>query len=120
MRSLFPDLPGCTVLPAPTVCSYQDLEYRTFNGSCNNLVNTNWGAAGTVDRRLIKPIYSDGFSKPRGKNIFCFSIQLILVLYLKTAGAVADELINGYPLPSARLVSNIRLRARRVNYFLFY
>ena len=117
MRSPTPDLPGCTVLPAPTVCSYQDLEYRTFNGSCNNLVKTNWGAAGTVNRRLIHPIYSDGFSRPRGKNIGRLKTRSCLISI--TAGAVDDEFYNGYPLPSARLVSNIRLRARRVNYFLF-
>jgi hypothetical protein len=40
--------------------------YRTFDGSYNNLTNTFWGAAGTNLRRITEIGYSDGISAPAG------------------------------------------------------
>jgi hypothetical protein len=43
-------------------------EYRTIDGSNNNLVNLKWGQAGTPLRRIVSPAYEDGISAPSGSN----------------------------------------------------
>ncbi|KAH9363575.1 hypothetical protein HPB48_013776 [Haemaphysalis longicornis] len=55
--------------------------YREADGTCNNLENPEWGAAGACMRRMLPQIYSDGVSSPRVSRR------------------------SGEPLPSARLVS---------------
>lgn len=51
-------------------------KYRTIDGTCNNLQHPTWGASLTEFRRLLKPIYEDGFTTPvgwnRGKKYFGF------------------------------------------------
>ena len=54
--------------------------YRSYNASCNNLVNPLWGVSGSPFQRTVLPEYSDGVWAPR----------------------VAK---SGADLPSARLVS---------------
>ena len=34
--------------------------YRRFDGVCNNLIDKNYGAAGTAMRRFVEPAYADG------------------------------------------------------------
>ena len=34
--------------------------YRTLDGSCNNVLSTDWGKAGTALERIIPPKYGDG------------------------------------------------------------
>ncbi|RXG55952.1 Peroxidasin [Armadillidium vulgare] len=46
--------------------------YRTFDGSCNNLLHRDWGTTGTYFRRLIYPYYADGFQ---------FLVKLFLVIF---------------------------------------
>lgn len=60
-------------------------KYRSIDGTCNNLQNPMWGASLTGFRRVLKPIYENGFSTPVGwdKNVKYF----------------------GYSKPSSRLVS---------------
>ncbi|RZF35285.1 hypothetical protein LSTR_LSTR014571 [Laodelphax striatellus] len=60
-------------------------KYRTIEGTCNNLQHPMWGASLTGFRRLLKPIYENGFSTPVGwtKGVKYF----------------------GFEKPSARLVS---------------
>ena len=60
-------------------------KYRTISGLCNNLQNPTWGASLTSFRRLLKPIYENGFSSPVGWN--------------------KSMLYYGYPKPSSRLIS---------------
>ncbi|KAL7641463.1 UNVERIFIED_CONTAM: hypothetical protein RMT77_007334 [Armadillidium vulgare] len=55
--------------------------YRTFDGSCNNLLHRDWGTTGTYFRRLIYPYYADGVSVPR-------------------------QALSGHLLPSARRISS--------------
>lgn len=47
--------------PLPPVCIPLS-KYRTFDGSCNNLVNPNWGRALTPLERHLPPEYEDGTS----------------------------------------------------------
>jgi len=45
---------------APAVTCNPDDKYRTFNGSCNNFQNPNWGAALTPFYRLMNAEFDDG------------------------------------------------------------
>lgn len=60
-------------------------KYRTIDGSCNNLQNPLWGSSLSAFRRLLPPMYENGFNSPIGWN--------------------KGRMYNGFPLPSARLVS---------------
>ena len=42
-------------------------KYRSLDGTCNNLLNPLLGSIETPHKRLLKPEYEDGFSKPRNK-----------------------------------------------------
>ncbi|XP_062542992.1 peroxidasin [Armigeres subalbatus] len=70
--------PNCTDL-----CFHA--KFRTLDGSCNNYKNPTWGSSLTGFRRLLPPIYENGFNMPIGWN--------------KT------RLYHGFSKPSARLVS---------------
>jgi hypothetical protein len=41
-------------------------EYRSYDGTGNNLANSNWGAAGSTLTRISTAAYADGISNPRG------------------------------------------------------
>ena len=45
-------------------------KYRTIDGTCNNLVNTTWGAAYTIQSRLIDEVYSDGGKSNISLNVY--------------------------------------------------
>ncbi|XP_021697884.1 peroxidasin isoform X1 [Aedes aegypti] len=70
--------PNCTDL-----CFHA--KFRTLDGSCNNYKNPAWGSSLTGFRRLLPPIYENGFNMPVGWN--------------KT------RLYHGFSKPSPRLVS---------------
>lgn len=56
-----------TILPSSIDCSgFAVQKHRTADGTCNNLANPTYGAAGTPLRRLIPARYDDGISRPRG------------------------------------------------------
>lgn len=69
-------------------------KYRTIDGSCNNLQHSYWGASHTPFRRLLKPIYENGFSQPVGWD--------------------KNRKYNGFPLPSARSVSLTLIRTENI------
>ena len=50
-------------------CKKFDPKYRTYNGSCNNLINTWWGASETPQRRLKAPEYDDQVTEPRVRSV---------------------------------------------------
>ncbi|KAK3095477.1 hypothetical protein FSP39_015149 [Pinctada imbricata] len=67
---------------SPEKCS-KNSQYRTYDGSCNNLANPTWGMAGQTQLRMMPAEYNDGISEPR---------------------ILGND---GNPLPSPRMVSNI-------------
>lgn len=46
-----------------------DAKFRTLDGSCNNLVSPMQGASMQPFRRILPPVYDDGFSSPRTKSV---------------------------------------------------
>lgn len=60
-------------------------KYRTIDGSCNNPRHPTWGSSHTGFRRVLQPIYENGFSTPVGWQ--------------------KERRYYGYPKPAARLVS---------------
>lgn len=60
-------LTGCFQAPKDPDCLHHEaLQYRTFDGTCNNLDNPLWGAAGAPSARLMPANYEDGLEKPFG------------------------------------------------------
>ncbi|XP_017777040.1 PREDICTED: peroxidasin [Nicrophorus vespilloides] len=84
---LVAQLSGCMTHRRRTNCTdmcYHS-KYRSIDGTCNNLQNPTWGASLTGFRRILKPIYENGFSTPIGWN--------------------KDMKYYGFKKPSSRLVS---------------
>nr|XP_049708336.1 peroxidasin [Helicoverpa armigera] len=80
-------LSGCVAHREKKDCSdmcYHS-KYRSYDGSCNNFAHPTWGSSLSGFRRILFPIYENGFSQPVGWN--------------------RDLKYNGFTLPSARLVS---------------
>jgi len=77
---------------SPAVTCILDAKYRTYNGSCNNIQNPNWGAALTPFYRLMNADFADGNNT--------FRVQL-----------------DGKPLPSARLINIKLFYLREIRYF---
>lgn len=80
-------LSGCVAHREPKDCSDMCFHqrYRSFDGSCNNFVFPTWGSSLSGFRRILFPVYENGFSQPTGWN--------------------KGVKYNGYSLPSARLIS---------------
>ena len=53
--------PNCSAIPSVN-------QYRTMDGTCNNLQQPMWGAATTAFRRLLPPYYEDGISTMVGSS----------------------------------------------------
>uniref|UniRef100_A0A0N4ZCA0 peroxidase n=1 Tax=Parastrongyloides trichosuri TaxID=131310 RepID=A0A0N4ZCA0_PARTI len=51
-----------------SICFHR--QYRSMDGSCNNLRRSLYGAAFTSYIRLLPPLYEDGFNKPVGSVIY--------------------------------------------------
>lgn len=86
--SLVAELSGCQahrVVPNCTQNMCYHLRYRTADGTCNNLRHSSWGSSLTGFRRVLPPIYENGFSMP--------------------VGWTRGKLYHGHVKPSARLVS---------------
>ncbi|KAI9553143.1 hypothetical protein GHT06_021036 [Daphnia sinensis] len=49
----------------PIVCPDPASKYRSFDGSCNNMANLNWGRRNTIFRRLLPAQYGNGIDSPR-------------------------------------------------------
>ncbi|XP_015185112.1 PREDICTED: peroxidasin [Polistes dominula] len=69
-------------------------KYRSIDGSCNNLRHPTWGSSYTGFRRILQPIYENGFSMPIGWQ--------------------KDRRYYGYPKPAARLVSTTLISTNEI------
>ncbi|XP_032796762.2 peroxidase [Daphnia magna] len=49
----------------PTTCPAPASKYRSYDGSCNNLVQVDWGRRNTIFRRLLPAQYGNGIDSPR-------------------------------------------------------
>lgn len=89
-------LSGCTTHRLTRNCSDMCFhsKYRSIDGTCNNLQNPTWGSSYSGFRRILKPIYEDGFTKPVGWN--------------KT------KTYYGFPKPSSRLVSTSLISTKKI------
>ena len=45
------------------------LKFRTLDGSCNNVLHPQRGSSLQPFRRILPPVYDDGFSSPRTKSV---------------------------------------------------
>lgn len=70
-------------------------KYRSITGVCNNLQNPTWGASLTGFRRILKPIYENGFSMP--------------------VGWTKEVKYYGFPKPSSRLVSTSLIATKEIS-----
>ena len=53
----------------PTIRSPRRLrQFRTIDGTANNLVGVNWGSAGSILNRSVPSAYADGVAAPAGAN----------------------------------------------------
>ncbi|CAH0547883.1 unnamed protein product [Brassicogethes aeneus] len=89
-------LSGCTTHRLTRNCSDMCFhsKYRSIDGTCNNLQNPTWGASLTGFRRILKPIYEDGFTTPIGWD--------------------KSRKYFGYPKPSSRLVSTSLIATKKI------
>jgi len=63
------DVPGGNTTMKPKDCSQEAHQYRTIDGSCNNLDNPDWGRSFTEPKRLLQSEYSDGRGLPRTHGV---------------------------------------------------
>uniref|UniRef100_A0A0M3JLZ9 Putative peroxidasin (inferred by orthology to a S. mansoni protein) n=1 Tax=Anisakis simplex TaxID=6269 RepID=A0A0M3JLZ9_ANISI len=65
---LLTQLAGCSGTQTRDPCRDQcyHSRYRTFDGQCNNEKHPMWGSSHTRFRRLLRPIYENGFNTPVG------------------------------------------------------
>lgn len=91
-------LSGCVAHREKRDCSDMCFhsKYRSIDGSCNNFVNPTWGASLTGFRRILYPIYENGFSQPVGWN--------------------KNIKYNGFSLPSARQVSTSIITTNEISH----
>ena len=57
-------LSGC---PRTFIECDRENRYRTLDGTCNNLGHPQWGSAPIPLKRLMDPVYENGFNTPQGK-----------------------------------------------------
>ncbi|VDM47303.1 unnamed protein product [Toxocara canis] len=90
---LLTQLAGCSGTQTKDPCDDRCFHsrYRTYDGQCNNEVHTMWGSSHTRFRRLLPPIYENGFNTPVGWD--------------------PHKLYFGFRKPNPRIVSRKLLRA---------
>jgi len=69
-------------------------KYRSADGSCNNWGSPLLGASLTPFRRILRPVYENGFNSPIGQD--------------------PTRLYNGHPKPSARTLSTQLISSKQV------
>lgn len=76
-----------------------------------------WGASHTPFRRILKPMYENGFNTPIGKcafnNLFTMYVDSYVFAFSPT-GWTKGMKYYGYEKPSARLVSTSIIRTKEI------
>ncbi|KAF2349212.1 VWFC domain, partial [Trinorchestia longiramus] len=97
---LLTNLSGCLAHRRTVSCNDMcfHLKYRTIDGTCNNLDNPIWGSSLTGFRRILPPIYENGFNSPVGwsktklyHGNFKPGPRLVSTRILSNEAATADE-----------------------------
>uniref|UniRef100_A0A915ILR4 Ig-like domain-containing protein n=1 Tax=Romanomermis culicivorax TaxID=13658 RepID=A0A915ILR4_ROMCU len=90
------ELSGCNVHHEEPNCDDMCFhnKYRTYDGTCNNLQNPTSGSSYTAFKRLVPPIYENGFDQPVGWS--------------------RRKLYHGFPKPNPRRVVNEVVASRGV------
>lgn len=90
-------LSGCVTHRELNECSDMCFhsKYRSYDGTCNNFDHPTWGSSLSPFRRILYPIYENGFSQPVGWN--------------------KDKKYNGYTLPGSRLISNTMITTTEIS-----
>ncbi|KAJ9586071.1 hypothetical protein L9F63_020268, partial [Diploptera punctata] len=100
---LVANLSGCMMHRPNANCSDMCFhsKYRAIDGTCNNLQHPMWGASLTGFRRVLKPIYENGFSMPVGwkKSVKYYgfhkpSARLVSTRLVSTKEITPDERIT--------------------------
>ncbi|CAB3398936.1 unnamed protein product [Caenorhabditis bovis] len=78
--------------PCTDVCFHN--KYRSFDGQCNNWKNPMYGVSFMPLKRLLKPVYENGFNTPVGWD--------------------PKKLYHGYPMPNVREVSRQLVATERI------
>lgn len=89
-------------------------KYRTFDGSCNNLQHPLWGSSYTAFRRVLRPVYENGFNLPIGILLQWFLPADGLLTFSFLSGWSRSVQHNGFSKPSARLVSTRVISTKEV------
>lgn len=89
-------LPNCSPLPIPKC---PNSIYRTIDGTCNNPLNPNLGAALTGFKRLLRNTYDDG--------IFQFRTKSVLGGTLPSARTISDRIIDNNSKESRRMTLSV-------------
>ncbi|CAG8710308.1 9786_t:CDS:2, partial [Cetraspora pellucida] len=80
-------------LPKPRTCKDNDLKWRTCDGSCNNIENSNWGVPyNAFERGYFQPYYKDNYT---GEPWLKIDTRMISNL-LSDSGQ--EPLLSGSPL----------------------
>ncbi|XP_008185071.1 LOW QUALITY PROTEIN: peroxidasin [Acyrthosiphon pisum] len=100
---LIANLSGCLKYQTKPNCSDMcfHTKYRTIDGTCNNLQNPLWGSSHTQFRRILKPIYENGFNTPigwtKGMKYYGFEkpgARLVSTSMIRTNEITSDEEIT--------------------------
>uniref|UniRef100_A0A5S6QID3 Ig-like domain-containing protein n=1 Tax=Trichuris muris TaxID=70415 RepID=A0A5S6QID3_TRIMR len=94
--ALISELTGCNIHREMPACSDMCFhrKYRSYDGSCNNFAHPLWGSSLTSFKRLLSPIYENGFDQPIGWR--------------------KGLLYNGFPKPNPRVVSQMLISTVKV------
>lgn len=80
---------------ATTVACDPNDKYRTYNGSCNNLQNPNWGAALTPFYRLSNAEFSDGIvQKYFTKNVYFITESQMVIDNVSNVYKYTDNIVK--------------------------
>lgn len=113
---LIANLSGCLRYQTKPNCS--DLcfhtKYRTIDGTCNNLQNPLWGSSHTQFRRILRPIYENGFNTPVGKYTIQYKLRDDQIDNNYFIGWTKGMKYYGFEKPGARLVSTSIIRTTEI------